>query len=156
MTLNDLCTELKNWFDTSRYFGTFTIRDGVINLSDLEADKSIQEGQYFRIIGSVFNDGVYQHGNIPDGTLKDESFDGAIWPMAIPPEVMGLLDEINDWETKLEESGKKNSPYSSESFGGYSYSIASNSSAAGQNADFGSWQSAFASRLNRWRKARAV
>jgi glycosyltransferase involved in cell wall biosynthesis len=49
-----------------------------------------------------------------------------------------------------EYADKLNSPYSSESFGGYSYSKASGTDNHGN--DVTSWQSKFASRLNHWRK----
>lgn len=54
MELSELCQELKNWFDVERRFGKFEISDGSIDLSDI-----LSENQYFRIIGSVFNDGVH-------------------------------------------------------------------------------------------------
>ena len=90
--LTELCKELKNWFETDKVFGVFTIENGSIDLS-----KFVQDGQYFRIIGSVFNDGVYEY---PTTNLKDETFDGAIWPMAVPPAVIDLASEIGEWVGK--------------------------------------------------------
>lgn len=141
ITVNDLCLECKNYFEYDKVFGIFTVTDGAIDLSSL----GIQEGQYFRIVGSVFNDGVYQY---PASELKDETFDGAIWLMAVPAAAVDLVAEVNDWLTKYGEQA--NSPYQSESFGGYSYSKASGTS----GTDAGSWQGQFKSRLNRWRKIR--
>ena len=104
----------------------------------------LQPGQYFRVIGSIFNDGVWQYG---DTDLTDETFDGAIWAMAIPPAVLELNEDIDSW---LEQYGEtQNSPYSSESFGGYSYS---KNSSGGSGADKSTWQGVFAPRLNKWRK----
>lgn len=136
MTITDLCAELNNWFDVCRRFGRFEITNGTIDLNFL------QEGQYFRIADSVFNNGVYMY---PAYNLKDEVFNGAIWAMAIPPEVMCLLEDINTWS----EANRKeiDSPYQSESFGGYSYSLKSGGDSAGVT-----WQSHFKKRLNRWRK----
>ena len=108
MELTELCQEINNWFDLKRYFGVFTIEDG-----KLKDDVGLLDGQYFRIIGSVFNDGVHVY---PAEDLKDESFDGAIWAMAVPPAVISLVDAMTDWEEKYGEV--VNSPYSSESFGG--------------------------------------
>lgn len=155
MELTDLCVELNNYFETSRYFGKFTIAGGSIDLSELVASGSLQSGQYFRIAGSVFNDGVYKY---PATELKDEVFDGAIWPMAVPTAAMGLLSDINAWLNSLSDEDKSaiNSPFQSESFGGYSYSKGSNNSGSGASADLGSWQNQFRSRLNKWRKIRAV
>lgn len=141
--LTELCHELKNWFDRDqqKLYGDFEITDGKID--DELFTSRIQENQYFRIIGSVFNDGVYQYS--PDLTLKNEYFIGAIWLMAVPQEIVDLSNEIDTW---MADYGQNvNSPYQSESFGGYSYS-----KATGANGSAPSWQSTFASRLNRWRK----
>jgi hypothetical protein len=138
MTITDLCAELNNWFDVRRRFGRFEITNGTIDLNFL------QEGQYFRIVDSVFNNGVYMY---PAYNLKDEVFNGAVWAMAIPPEVMCLLEDINTWS----EANRKeiDNPYQSESFGsgGYSYSLKS-----GGDSEGVTWQSQFKKRLNRWRK----
>lgn len=137
--LEQLLRHLKNYFVAEKYFGVYKIEKGSITLPFLF------EGQYFRIIGSVFNDGIYKY---PVATLTDEEFDGAIWALAIPPEVISLADEIKNWQEKYGESA--NSPYQSESFGGYSYTAKSNNSMGG-NKSF-TWKDAFASRLNDWRK----
>ena len=141
--LTELCQELKNWFEREKYFGTFTIESGEIAMPD----GSLQDGQFFRVIGSVFNDGVHKYN---EGGLTDEVFEGAIWAMAVPPAVIELSERIDEWNSKYGDS--VSSPYSSESFGGYSYTKAS----AGQgNANSGSsptWQSTFANDINRWRK----
>lgn len=141
MGLTELCQELRNWFEREKYFGTFTIENGAI----IVPDGSLQNGQFFRVIGSVFNDGVHKYG---EEALTDEAFKGAIWAMAVPPAVIDLSERISEWETKYGDS--VSSPYTSESFGGYSYQKAS----AGQgNAGSGpTWQSTFAGELNRWRK----
>ena len=148
MTLTELCKELKNWFVTSEYHGTFTISDGTINLSDMISDGSLQVGQYFRIVGSVFNDGVYQH---PASGLDDEVFEGAVWAMAVPKDVITLLNDINEWMTTY--ASEINKPYQSESFGGYSYSL-KGSLSGDSNSITEPWKAQFSSRLNRWRKAR--
>ena len=144
--LTNLCQELKNWFD--RYqphiMGKITISEGKItNQTFLNA---VQENQYFRIRGSVFNDGVHQF--TPNYTLKNEEFDGVISLMAIPEEVISLAAEIDAWIAKYGDAVL--SPFTSESFGGYSYSKGANGGGSGNKA--GSWQGAFADRLNRWRK----
>ena len=83
MELTELCKELNNWFEHKRHFGTFEIED-----RKLKNDVGLKDGQYFRIVGSIINDGVYRY---PAFNLKDESFDGAVWAMAVPPEVIALL-----------------------------------------------------------------
>lgn len=142
--LTELCQELRNWFDRARYFGTYTIEDGSLTVSFL------QEGQYFRIVGSVFNDGVHQY---PANSLHDETFDGAIWALAIPKAVIDLSEEIAAWKAKYESvDSAAMSPFTSESFGGYSYSKGSRTSSSSGDGSSGGWQSVFASRLNKWRK----
>ena len=145
--LSELCQEINNWFNRNqpKIHGTFEIFDGKI--IDNDFIEKIQENQYFRIIGSVFNDGVYKYTN--DLTLIDEAFYGSIWLMAIPNDVIALSDEIDQW---IEDYGKTvNSPFSSESFGGYSYSKASGNSENGASS-VPTWQSTYASRLNQYRK----
>lgn len=142
--LTELCLELRNWFELSKYFGEFSIEDGELT----GAGDFLQDGQYFRIIGSVFNDGVHQYP-VEESELKDEVFKGAIWAMAVPPAVIDLSERIQAWNDKYGDS--VSSPYSSESFGGYSYTKAS----SGQgDADSGgvTWRGAFANDLNKWRK----
>lgn len=139
--LTELCQYLKNWFvvnDRDKHFGKFEISGGKI-----APLFNLQEGQYFRIVGSVFNDGVHQSTD----TLTDEApFEGAIWLMRIPKAVLDLDKDIDDWVKA--NTGAINSPYQSESFGGYSYTKASGNTSSGLIG----WQSQFADRLNRWRK----
>lgn len=138
--LTELCQYLKNWFvdDNDKHSGKFVISGGKI-----APLFNLQEGQYFRIIGSVFNDGVHKS----DETLVDEDeFKGAIWLMKIPPSIIDLDERITEWIDANKDA--INSPYQSESFGGYSYSKASGSSTSGLIG----WQSQFADELSRWRK----
>ena len=136
--LAEICAELRNYFEApnGRHFGKFEISGGSIAPLDF-----LQDGQYFRIVGSVFNDGVYQY---PATSLTDEVFEGAVWAMAVPPTLIALSAEIEEYNNS--DAGKA-SPYTSESFGGYSYTKATDASGAPI-----SWKKAFASRLNRWRK----
>ena len=136
--LTEICAELRNYFEVpnGRHFGTFTISGGSIAPLDF-----LQDGQYFRIVGSVFNDGVYQY---PATSLTDEVFEGAVWAMAVPPTLIALAAEIKAY--KDSDAGKP-SPFTSESFGGYAYTKATDAN----GAPIG-WQKAFASRLSKWRK----
>ena len=107
----------------------------------------MKEGQYFRIVGSVLNDGVYEW---PASDLKDEEFEGAVWLMAVPPDVIELDKKIDAWKEKYATvDSQALSPYQSESFGGYSYSKGSGGEGSGSK-----WQGVFASELSRWRKLR--
>ena len=137
--LEQVLMNIRRWFPVKGgiHSGTFTIKDGGITLPFLA------DGQYFRICGSVFNDGLHQY---PATDLVDEDFSGAIWALAIPPAVVDLADEIGAWQEKNGEASA--SPYQSESFGGYSYSKATDAETGGAVT----WQSAFKRQLSAWRK----
>ena len=158
--LTELCGYLKNWFVDEMRFGDFRIADGVITYAD-GTELPLQEGQYFRIVGSIFNDGVYAYthfstgsegGDPPSGpTLLDEEFNGAVWSMAVPPELLKIAQEIEAWRAKYEGADSPAlSPYSSESFGGYSYSKSAGNNASGATGT--TWQSVFGNTLIRYRK----
>ena len=139
--LTELCRECRNWFtaDSDKHSGDFTISDGGITPFDF-----VLSGQYFRIMGSRFNDGVYK--NVPEEVAKlaAETFTGQIWAMRIPPAFIDLSGKIEDYIAKNEN---EISPYTSESFGGYSYT-----KAAGSNGSPLTWQEVFNSQLKVWRK----
>jgi hypothetical protein len=131
--LEQVLQHINNWFEVDVQHGEYTVEGGSITLPFL------QDGQYFRIVGSVFNDGVYQY---PASGLMDETFDGSVWALAIPPSVILLADDIRRWQEKYGDVST--SPYTNESFGGYSSTKATGSGAT--------WQGQFKSRLNGWRK----
>lgn len=146
--LNELCAELRNYFlrdythpDKYIHYGEFTVLGGAI-----QSLPFLKNGQYFRIIGSAFNDGVHKYGDSSD-VLTDETFEGAVWEMFVPPAVVALADEIAAWNASNAET--INSPYQSESFGGYSYTKA----IAGTGQLSTDWQVHFADRLNPYRRA---
>lgn len=145
--LTDICEYLNNYFIRERYDVTLTIEDGTFT-SDV-----LQTGQYFRIVGSVFNDGIHQY---PATDLEDERFTGSIWALAIPKNLIELADEIAAWQAKYGSIDSASmSPFNSESFGNYSYSkdsSANGSSGIGANT----WQAVYGSRLNKWRRLRNI
>lgn len=138
--LEQVLQHLNNWFLVSVNEGTYTIEDGGITLP------SLADGQYFRIMGSVFNDGLYQY---PAEDLTDETFDGVIWALAVPKSVIALSEEMAAWEAK--NGAASSGPYQSESFGGYSYSKASGKSGGVMTV----WD-AFSSRLGAYKKPREL
>lgn len=141
--LTELCAELKNYFLRDReadiHYGEYEISGGSIDLPFLI------DGQYFRIVNSVLNDGVYKY---PASGLADEKFTGAVWAMAVPPVVVALADEIDTWVN--DNADILTSPYSSESFGGYSYTKAATYS--GGESHVMTWKTQFAGRLSTWRR----
>lgn len=145
MTLSDFCYELHNWFEQSKHFDEFTIENGA-----LQDASFLKQGQYFRIVGSTFNDGVYQY---PTDELTDETFAGAVWAMAIPPNVLALFNEIQEWDAKYSQNESANSPFQSETMQGvYSYTKSSSTRVGGGSDDLFYWQGHFRSKLNRYRK----
>ena len=132
---------IHNYFVKEVYRGTFRITGGAIDLDFL------QNGQYFKIVGSVFNDAVHQY---PSSDLVDETFKGEVWAMAVPPAFIALCEEIEAWQEKY--GTQVETPFSSESFGGYSYSKSQGGNANGSASPSASWQDIFRSTLNHWRK----
>lgn len=132
--LEEILRYLHNWFCGPEDIrpGRYSIDGGYLYLP------FAQEGQYFRIIGSASNDGVYQN---PVESLIDEEFQGAIWLLRVPASLLALVEEIEEWQNNFGSTAA--GPYQSESFGGYSYTKASGAS---------SWTDVFDSRLTGWRK----
>lgn len=155
--ISEICAELRNYFlrdyvNPERYmhYGRFVIANG-----EMQALPFLKIGQYYRIIGSTFNDGVHKYGATPRSvedpeTLTDEEFEGAIWEMFVPKEVVDLSAEIQDWISNNADT--INSPYQSESFGGYSYTKA----VAGTGRVSTDWQEHFASKLKPYRRISVI
>jgi hypothetical protein len=141
--LENVLTHLKNWFVVPRgvHEGTYTIENGSLELPFL------QNGQYYRICGSVFNDGLHKYGDDAD-KLTDETFTGTVWALAIPKAVVELSAKIEEWQKKNGETVA--SPFTSESFGGYSYTKATDS----VTGSVATWETVFRAELNPYRKAR--
>ena len=138
--LETVLQNLNNWFlvPDGVHAGEFTVQGGQLTLPFL------QTGQYSRVVGSVFNDGLHPY---PVADLTDETFTGSVWALAVPKAVIELAEEIDAWQTKNGDPG----PFTSESFGGYSYSKATNASGMAVG-----WQDVFKSRLNDWRRIRGI
>ena len=146
--LTEICAEIRNYFtfESDKHFGDFSIVDGLITPSfDIPTD-------YIRIVGSHKNDGVHK---LSDADLIDEGiFHGAIWVMSPPASFMDLAAEIEEWQQKYGGvESQAMSPFNSESFGGYSYSKSAGAS-TGNSSNAGTWQAAYASRLNIYRRIR--
>lgn len=142
--LERVLSYIHNWFtedsvgnEYPRWHGEFTIADGELELPLLE-------GQYFRIIGSVLNDGLHKY---PADDLKDETFNGSVLSCVIPKAVILIADEIEAWNDQYGDQAA--SPYVSESFGGYSYT---KSSGGSNSQSIKGWQDAFGASLIPWKK----
>lgn len=147
--MTEICQYLHNWFDRDqpKFYGKFEIKDGDI-ISYNDGDMGLKLGQYFRIQGSVLSDGVSIY---PPTSLPDEVFEGAVWSMAVPPAIRVLAADIKAWCDKYQSvDSVAMSPYTSESFGGYSYSKSGGGASDGSGG--GTWEDVFANRLKPWRK----
>ena len=144
MFLDELCAEVRNYFvnnpqnDIIR--GEFNVSNGSL------ACQAIGYGQYYRILGSRYNDGIHKHGF---ELLDDEEFAGEVWLMSVPRDFIALAHDIEEWNDKT--GTVLNSPYTSESFGGYTYSKPTGTSSNGGIGAY-NWKNQFATRLSRWRK----
>ena len=75
--------------------------------------------------------------------------------MAVPATVIAIASDINEWQTKYGGADSDAmSPFTSESFAGYSYSKSGSGNAnSGSNI---TWQDVFGGRLNKYRKLRGA
>ena len=143
--LEKMMLHIHNWFERNIVEGDYTITDGTLELDFLHP------GQYYRIVGSVFNDGLHLYGDTKD-ELVSETFHGEIWALAVPKAFVTLAGEITAWCDANQDA--LNSPYSSENvIGVYSYTLKNSGSKSGSGASEPiSWQGQFRSQLNAWRK----
>lgn len=148
MTIGELCAECRNYFKPEIIRREFRVENGI-----LEPLPDIPDGAYIRIVGSVFNDGVFRY---PHGDFSDEEFYGAVWLLHIPQDFVALLDDINAWEAVNKQALADATaqvlagPYSSETFAGYTYQ---KKTSIGDVAM--TWRDprlGFSARLNQWRK----
>lgn len=136
--LEQVLTYIHNRFECGLASGTFTVEGG-------ELETPALDGQYVWIEGSVFNDGLHK---APLEGLRDETFNGTVYLLAIPSAVIDIAEEISDWQTR--HADILDGPYQSESFGGYSYS--KETSSGGGDASHNGWRAHFGARLIPWRK----
>lgn len=138
--LEELLRTLNNWFERDSLVGDFKVVGGAL----LVPEGFLKEGQYLRVIGSTFNDGL---SCWPVNDMVDEEFAGEVRALSVPPAVVSLSEQIDKWRADNQKA--LDAPYASESFGGYSYSKEGSSSS--QNGSTG-WRAHFRDQLNQWRK----
>jgi len=139
ITMYEVMKHIHNFFTKPDKIveGKWKIENGALSLPFL------REGQYYLIEGSDFNDNkVHQYDDEYDG-LTDEEFTGYVIPLYVPAEFTETCTRIGEYMTKH----KNDDGYTSESFGGYSYS-------KGTHADGTpiSWADVFKQELSVWRK----
>lgn len=136
--LEQVLLSLRNWFVADKRTGRVRIEGGTLVPPE---GLALADGQYVRITGSVFNDGLHAW---PCTGMTDEEFVGTVWALAVPRAVIDLADEIAAWQA--EHAKELDSPYASESFGGYSYTR------VGGDGSPITWRQQFKARLDPWRK----
>lgn len=152
--ITEYCEYCKNFFLkdyiglTDIYKGEFTIESGAF----VSPDFTLKAGQYFRIVGSDINDGVYCNKPASMALLNDETFTGQVWLMAVPRSFVALCDKADTWRNKYESVGNANmSPFQSESVQGvYNYSKGSTGSTNGGAAV--TWQAQFGKFFSAYRR----
>lgn len=152
--ITEYCEYCKNFFLkdyiglTDIYKGEFTIESGAF----VSPSFTLKPNQYFRIVNSDVNDGVYCNTAESLALLQDETFTGQVWLMSVPRSFVQLCDDIAAWRTKYESVGNANmSPFQSESVQGvYNYSKGATSGNGGGASV--TYMSQFASRLNPYRR----
>ena len=147
-TLEDILWHIHNWFGRESVTAKVEIAGGELPAS---VSARLMEGQWYRIEGSYLNDGLHQH---PDTELSDETFDGTISLLAIPRALLRLDQRIQDYIDQTADATEKarRSPFQSESFDGYSYSLKGGNGSNSASGGLSGWQSEFAGELNAWRK----
>lgn len=140
--LNKVLRYLNNYFYRFKESGSYKIQDGKIKVKG-----DYIQGQYIKVQGSYFNDKVIKIISVEEKELTlesvvDENFEGVIYSLAIPTELLELVTEIEEFETN-----NKKSIYTSESFGNYSYSKNTN-----KDGNVATWKDVFAVDLRGYRK----
>ena len=138
--LEQVLRHIHNRFERGYVVGTFEVSSGTVSVD------GAQDGQYVWIEGSVFNDGLHSY---PLSGLTDETFDGRVVLLAVPKAVQDVADSVSDW--LADNADVMNSPYQSESFGGYSYTKADRSSSS-DGSSLSGWEAQFKGDLDPWRK----
>ena len=144
--LTAICAEIRNYFAyrEDKHPGKYKIENGILSPSvDFKTD-------YFAIFGSRKNNGVHK---TTDELVDEGEFTGAIWIMSPPENFLAIVKDIEDWQEKYGGvDSEAQSPYYSESFGGYSYTKSAGSTSGAGNQAASSWQSVYGDRLKIYRR----
>ena len=103
---------IRNYFERGRIDGVITITGGVVSPA--------VASPYVCIVGSAYHDGVHAvTGGAIDSALPDETFDGRVWLLYPPREIIQLAAEIAAFDATSPAGAMI-----SESLGEYSYTRA--------------------------------
>jgi hypothetical protein len=143
--LEEVLYHIHNWFVHEQY----TVSGCKVEGGVLPASIAIPQGAWYRVEGSLLNDGL--HRKDEEDELEDETFSGKVSVLAIPKALLAVVEDIEEWK-RLNRDAEL-SPYSSESFNGYRYQLKGAGRYDGTGAKtISGWRSLFADALNPWRK----
>lgn len=142
--LTEICQYLHNYFDYERHYGDISIIGQSVFCDGKEIE--IESGQYFALFRQRIPLGVFQKNE-----LTDKTFTGAIWLMDVPKAILDANTWAEQWKVKnMGVDNDANSPFQSESFGGYSYNKGTNKNGKAGASIFDNAQ--FAAMLAPYRK----
>ena len=146
--LERVLDHIYNWFPLGgypldaarRHKSTYTVTGGALQ----GCEGFLLPGQYYRIVGSIFNDGLHRFGEYG---LTDETFTGEVWPLAIPKAVLTIAADVVKYDAENPLNDKV-----SESFGGYSYTRAGSASSGASSGSVSGGLYVYGARLNPYRR----
>lgn len=150
--MEELLNYLNNYFYNYELIGPVVFEDDNSSLIIPDVNKEFYVGQYIKIENSKFNDGIFKvidvNSNDNNYTITTDSsdfipgvFTCSILSLAIPRVIIKLKESIEDFK-----ANNKPSVYTSESFGNYSRSWATNS-----KGNVVTWKDVFKEDLNQYR-----
>ena len=150
--MEELLNYLNNYFYNYELIGPVVFGDDNSSLTIPDVNKEFYVGQYIKIENSKFNDGIFKvidvNSNDNNYTITTDSsdfipgvFTCSILSLAIPRVIIKLKESIEDFK-----ANNKPSVYTSESFGNYSRSWATNS-----KGNVVTWQDVFKDDLTQYR-----
>ena len=140
--MNEVLRYLNNYFFKFKETGSFIISEN--KLKGIRGNYIT--GQYILITGSTMNDRVVKVNNIDlDGIMlekaNNEEFEGVIYSLNIPANVIELVERIKEFKENNKPSDK-----ASENFEGYSYSKST------KNGKTVTWKDVFFEELKLYRQ----
>lgn len=150
--MEEILNYLNNYFYSYALIINVTFEEDGKSFTVSKFKNNLYKGQYIKIEETTINDGIFKIISIKDNgdsiTVTTDSVDFVegdfrclILALAVPRPVIKLKEEIEEFKTK-----NKPSVYTSESFGNYSRSWATNSKGA-----LLTWKDVFKEELNQYR-----
>ncbi len=150
--MEEILSYLNNYFYNYALMTNVTFEEDRKSFSISKFKKNFYKGQYIKIEETTINDGIFKIISIRDNgdsvTITTDSVDFVegefrclILALAVPRPVIKLKEAIEEFKTK-----NKPSVYTSESFGNYSRSWATNS-----KGSILTWKDVFKEDLNQYR-----